>query len=327
MRAPVWLALLCTGCNAAWGIEGADSVLATDSGTGSETAAGPCDPQPGVAKVCLTFEGQPHPAYDVTTGAPVHRIDGFGVIKLYVFDEDPADPAVPYSSRLQLPLDGSELKVDDLPTTIPITLPPGRHWIIAQLEDNKITSRLSGNSYLAGDFVTVPTRSSTGRLQYPTFDAVADQATAMKVTLQPLRRVDVDLQADTTLRTTYKDYAVTGDGPIVFVLFDGEFNDMTPFLEFVSVPCVQAQPMSLMPPLLKSGFTTTVTGTHKLLASLEDYDSVSRFPTAGSLLTPDTMPPSISISTTSWTASASLKFVKVLNPVRATDKMDTQHCP
>ena len=64
------------------------------------------------------------------------------------------------------------------------------------------------------------------------------------------------------MRTAYKDYAVNGDGPIVFTLFDGAFTDTTQFLEFVSTHCVQAQPMSLAPPSNKTGFSTAVTGTH-----------------------------------------------------------------
>ena len=84
----------------------------------------------------------------------------------------------------------------------------------------------------------------------------------------------------------------------------------------------------IAPPLLKSGFTTVVTGTHNLVASLEDYDSTSRFPTRGSLLTPSEAPiPFITISPTSWTANTALKFVKVLNPYKASEKPDEQRCP
>lgn len=318
--------ICCTiGCNAVWGIEAADGVL--DSAP-SETSTDPCAPEPGVAKACLRFEAPPHPAYDVSTGADGLRIDGSGVIRLYVFDEDPDDPKAPYASRLQLPMDGTEVAVDSFPATIPITVTPGRHWLIAQFEDNKTTARTGDNSYLAGDFITVPSRSGMGKFIYPVFDAALDQAASVTLALQPLRRVNVDLQADATLRTTYSTFAVNGDGPIVYVLFDGAFSATTPFLEFISVRCVNAAPMTMAPPLLQSGFTTVVTGTHNIVASLEDYDSTAAFPTRGSLLTPsEGTLPSITISPTAWTANASLKFVKILDPYRTGERADEQRCP
>jgi len=328
MRAALVLLVCTVGCNAVWGIEAADGVL--DAAPPEEDGAiDPCAPKTGVATACLTFESkQAHPAYDVSTGADALGIDGSGVITLYIFDEDPADPQVPYASRLVLPLDGAELKIDAFPVTIPVPTTAGRHWLIAQFEDNKKTTRTGDNSYLAGDFITVPTRATTGKLVYPMFDAVIDQTVRATLPLQPLRRVNVDLRADATLRTTYSTFAVNGDGPVAYVLFDGAFNDTTPFLEFLSVACVSAMPLSTMPPLLKSGFTTVVTGTHNIVASLEDYDSVTRFPTRGSLLSPsDAMIPSITISPTAWTASASLKFVKVLNPYKTGEKADEQRCP
>lgn len=321
------LALVCAGCNAAWGIEPADSLL-VDSGPGpADTEKGACDPEPGVAKVCLTFKAPAHPAYDVTTGAATHRIDGLGTIRIDVFDQDPSDPAAPYVQRVKLPLAGGELKIDELPTTWASEIGAGKHWIIAQFEDNKTLARTGENFYQAGDFVTVPTRAPNGRLVWPSFDAVVDQTARLELTLQPLRRVDVELQADASLRTTYKDFAVNGDGPVTFALFDGELMPSTVYLELISVGCHQAMPLTLMPPLLKTHFTTTVTGNHKILASLEDYDNTSAFPTSGSLLTPDVMAPSMEISSTSWTASHSAKFVKVLNPYRAGEKVDALKCP
>jgi hypothetical protein len=317
--------VLC-GCNAVWGIEPAGSTV-DDSGTAPETENDPCAPESGVAKVCLQFEAGQHPSYDITTGAATHKIDGSGKLKILVFDKDPNDPAVPYTSMIQYP-EGGEIKIDSFPVRIPLTLPAGRHWIIAQFEDNKAVSRVGENYYLPGDFVTVPGRLPNGKYVYPVFDAVLDQTAQSKTVLQPMRRVDVDLQADPIIRTMYKDYAVTGDGPVLFLLFDGAFTTTTTFLEFVSTHCVEAQPMSLTPPSIKTGFVTAVTGTHNIVASLEDYLSVGAPPTTGSLLTPsDTMIPTVAIVNTSWTASTSLKFVKVFAPVRATDMMDTQHCP
>jgi len=325
MRAALLFAVCTVGCNAVWGIEAADGELPTTTDAGGDD---PCAPSSGVAKVCVRFEAPPHPAYDVSSGAEALKLDGAGVITLFVFDEDPADPAVPFSSRSKFPLDGTELKVDAFPVTVPITTTPGRHWLIAQFEDNKAITRSGENSFPAGDYVTVPSRSSTGKLQYPLVDAVLEQAVRVTMPLQPLRRVNVDLQADATLRTTYSSFAVNGDGPVVYVLFDGAFADTTPFLEFVSVKCVNAAPMTATPPVLKSGFTTVVTGTHSIVASLEDYDSVSRFPTRGSLLTPSegALPP-VTVSPTAWTANTSLKFVKVLDPYKAGEKADEARCP
>ena len=315
------------GCNAAWGIEPADSVLETGVEP-KDTNVDPCSPEDGVSKACITFEAQPHPAYDITTGAAAQRIDGAGKLKIDIFDKDPADPKVPYTTRVVYPLDGSELKIDSFPVTMPLTVPPGRHWLIVQFEDNKNAVRNGDNYVLAGDFLTIPGRLPSGKYVYPEFTTALGTAPKSKVSLQTMRRVDVDLQADPTLRTTYKDFAVNGDGPIVYVLFDGAFNSSTQYLEFLSTKCLNAAPMSLTPPVLKSGFTTAVTGTHNLVASLEDYDSTNTFPTSGSLLSPsDTAIPQLTIVNTSWTATTSLKFVKVLNPYRAVEKMDDQRCP
>lgn len=326
MRALLALVCCTIGCNAVWGIEAADGVL--DAAPATDAPGDPCAPEAGVAKACLRFESQPHPAYDVSTGADSLRLDGSGVIRLYVFDEDPDDPKVPYVSRLQLPMDGSEIAVDSFPTTIPITVTPGRHWLIAQFEDNKITARTGDNSYLAGDFITVPNRSGTGKFLYPMFDAALDQTASVTMPLQPLRRVNVNISTAPTFRTTYSTFAVNGDGPIVYVLFDGAFSATTRFLEFVSVRCVNAAPMAAAPPVLQSAFTTVVTGTHNIVASLEDYDSTAAFPTRGSLLTPtEGTLPSITISPTAWTANATLEFVQILDPYRTGERADEQRCP
>lgn len=324
---PLLLALLCLGCNAAFGIEPAEFLL--DSGTDpSETSTDPCRAEEGRSKVCLTFEPQPHPLYDITSGANAQSIDGAGKLKIDIFDKDPNDPTAPYTTRVFYPLDGKEAKVDSFPATVTLEVPPGRHWLIAQFEDNKNVVRNAETYMLAGDFYTVPGRLANGRFVYPEFTTVLGQTARAKVLLQPMRRVDVDVQADPLLRTTYKDYAVNGDGPIVFVLFDGAFDADTKFLEFFSTRCLNAAPMTLSPPVLKTGFTTAVTGTHSLVASLEDYDSKAAFPTSGSIMSASDMNvPTLTIANTSWTTSTSVKLVKVLNPFRATDPMDAVRCP
>lgn len=293
----------------------------------NDTGVDPCAPVPGVGKVCFEFSAAMHPGYDITTGASAQKIDGAGKLKLYIFDKDPADPSVPYATFVDYPA-MDELRIDSLPINVPVTVAPGKHWLIAQFEDNKNVARTGENYYLAGDFIASPSRNTSGRLVYPQFDVVAGETARPKITLAPMRRVDVDIQADATMRATYSEYAVPGDGPVVFVLFDGAFTGSTQFLEFVSTRCVQAAPMSLNPPSLKMGFATAVTGTHNIVASLEDYDSTKAFPTSGSLLTPsDGTIPTLAIVNTSWTTSTSLKFVKILNPFRATDPADMQKCP
>jgi hypothetical protein len=319
-----FLLICCVGCNAAWGIEPADSVLGDGGVPNGDTGSNPCDPQAGVARACITFKLPLHPSYDITSGATPYRIDGAGTLRIDVFDEDPEMPGSSYATRVKLPLEGGELKVDSFPVTWPTTLSPGKHWFIAQFDDNKDASR---NFSMVGDYVTNPGRLATGRFVWPELTATLDQTAKLDIELQPLRRVDADLQADATLRTLYKDYAVPGDGPITFGLFDGELSSTTLFLDLQTSDCFQAMPMSLNPPLLKTGFITTVTGTHKILTSLEDYDNKAAFPTSGSLITPDAPAASLTISPTSWTTSYSAKFVKVLNPVKIGERADPIKCP
>lgn len=323
MRASALLVVLLCGCNAVWGIEGGTPL----ADAGDDVANDPCSPTPGVAKVCVKLKAERHPTYDVSTGAPTVRIDGKGVFHLFVYDKDPADPKVGYSAYLRYPEEGAEASVDETPTLV-ATVPAGKHWFIARFEDNKVTPRTDEDFLLAGDHVTVPTRTATGKYVYASADALDANAIRLDVSLLPMRRIDVSVVADASLRTAYKDYAVNGDGPLALALYDGDF-DTAWFLDFVGTRCYSAAPMTLSPTPIQAHFATTVIGTHRLAVSLEDYDSTSRFPTAGSLICPTdaTGAPMVNVTEGSWTSTVTTKFTQIVSPYRPGEKVDEQRCP
>lgn len=324
MRAlPLALLVALAGCNAVWGIESGTPLA--DAG-GADTSTDPCSAAAGVARICVTLTTQKHPAYDVSTGATTLKIDGKGVYHLFIYDQDPNDPSVNYTGYFRYPAEGSEAAVDDHPSFV-LTLSPGQHWFMARFEDNKNVTRTNEDYLVAGDAITVPSRTSTGKWVYASASAADNEAKKLDIPLLPMRRVDLDVVADASMRTAYKDYAVNGDGPLAIAIYDGDF-DTSVYLDFLSTRCYAAAPMSVAPTLIQTHFATVVTGMHKLAVALEDYDSTTRFPTRGSLLCPvDTSAPTVNISDSNWTSTASAKFTQIVNPFKAGEGTDANRCP
>jgi hypothetical protein len=326
------LATLCAwlgGCNQVWGVEPA--YLADDAAPPADTGPDPCGPESGVAKLCLTVDSdKAHPTYDVSTGAGGLIIDGSGVLLLFIYDKDPGKvdakpilyPTYPPETSL------SEVRIDDFPVTVPIALPAaGTYWIIGRWQDNKLNSRAGSSIVLGGDFLSVPAVSAGGRFLYAQATVATGTTTKASLLVHPSRRVEVDLVADPSMKTKYKDNVVNGDGPTLFGLYDGDYTTAI-FLEYLTMECNNVAPLSATPPTVKSGFVTTVTGNHKLWVAIEDFDTTGTFPPNGTLMTStDTVTaPTVNIEPSSWTASANAKFVTVIGPQPA-GTPDPTHCP
>jgi hypothetical protein len=304
-----------------------DDTATVDGLPVDDTSTDPCRDEPGVAKFCVDIElaQKEHPPYDGSSGSSALGIDGKGVVYVALFDKDPsgtiADRAVQVAPKAVLrypPAErvGETADIDtDLPRTMVGSAPPGEYWVITAFQDSEAPR--DGRPVLPGDFVVVPGATSDGKTLYPKMTLVEGKAVSITQKLRPLRRVDVNLGVAPGLAAEAKANAsIKGSGPVLFALYDGEWGAKPTVLSAEFVPCQDFTLQGAVVPRKRLSFTTTVDGSHNLIAALFDYGPTSEagneFPYRGTLITetnsnapvPGSVP-KLAISTTSWTSDAS----------------------
>ncbi len=297
---------------------GSDSGVGTDSAVedvGGDTAVDPCQAVADRATFCVQVaKVGAHPTYDLASGAGSLGLDGKGVLRVFLFSSDPSvSPTPAPAATITYPKSGT-LDIDaDLPVTIADSLPEGNYWFQVAFEDNPTRAKTSPEPILGGDFTTVPSVDpETRKSVYPSKTLVKGKAEVVPVTIQPLRLVSTSMQVTKELHDLAKLNAnIHGDGPTIFVLYDGVITDKK-FISaaYGSPDCVWINPVEA--PSVTVNFTTVVTGSHKMLGVLFDYETAfaaADFPGRGSIVTSTgeagTRPaPTVTISDSSWTASA-----------------------
>jgi hypothetical protein len=306
------------------------------AGPGSDTAVDPCAVVDGVAKFCLTVDRvATHPSYDRSTGAEGLGIDGKGIFKIYLFKEDPG-PAIATGKVidpigiLDYPGGDAEVSIDSMPITIAGASLPQRSWFIVVFQDSKAARTASGTGTLAGDFVLLPKVGEDKVTHYPDVTLVNGTTQTVHVELKPLRTVSAAMSPSAELVTRQKaNPTIHGDGPLAFLMFDGDLASATPSILDVSfIDCVDFFKATTFP--LNVSFTTTTEGSHNLLAVLFDYDypPPKDFPGKGNIFSPtaDAGPTAprlakVNVSAGTWTASTevTLAFVDAYTTERPID--------
>jgi hypothetical protein len=311
---------------------GSDSIATDDTGS-SSTESGvdayvdPCAPEPGIAKFCVDvkLEHSDHPGYDATSGAASLGIDGKGIVYVSLFDKDPAsDPmggAAPVPKAvLQYPPAEHVDERADIDKSLPLTLAgraaPGTYWVITQFADSEAKRGMGEAAVLPGDFVIVPNVNTTTRkTEYPKLTLTTGETGRVEQKLRPYRRVDVDMGVTGEFAgKAMTNTSIHGDGPVLFAIYDGDFNAKTPtILSLATFPCVAIHPAKIPPDRTPATFGTTVDGEHNLFAMLFDYTIDTKPTTYGNIYTQTmsggvTPIPKVNISATSWVSSAKADF-------------------
>jgi hypothetical protein len=301
----------------------------------SDTAPGPCDPEPDKAKYCIEVKlaKLTHPPYNTASGAVGLNIDGTGRILVALWDRDPTltppgSPEPPPKIVTPYPSETGELNIDrDLPITIAGSAEPAEYTVMGFFADNLKDPRPAG-SILPGDFVMLP-NVSDGKLVYPKMTLSKGTVQKVSLELRPNRRVSVTLGFSESFLTYVKTQpTVHGDGPVMFGLFDGALGSSTAWLNLDFSNCV-ATNVQTLPNAPIIDFMTTVEGEHNVYMTLFDYGSTP-FPGKGSLTSTPTAPyPRLNITPDTWTASATVDLTSI--PLGAYPKetapVDKLTCP
>lgn len=337
MRGFAWLsvALLGLGCSS-----GNFVLPETDGGTSDGAAPGPCAPEPGVAKYCVTLGLiAPRPNYDGASLASSLDIDGKGVLNVYLYDQDPSPatgsttPAPQPVATLTLPTKtGGEIDLaKDFPTTLAGTAVPKEYWVVAVFKDNKSATRPTDNGGLyPGDFLQVPDIVGK-KANFPKITLVEGQVAKLDLTLRPYRAITVNLStsSDLHLRTS-ANATVHGDGPMLLLLYQGGANVMDENvapLSISTVPCVALKPSAPTPPTPRVSFGTWVEGGLQLVAALVDYPGAT-FPTPDMLTSDMLSPPVVQVSPSTWASTVAVAMTTLLNPYPASSSHpDPYVCP
>jgi len=318
---------------------GVDTAPSNDGG--ADTAVDPCASDPGEARFCVSIDtDKVHPGYDAISGAETLKIDGSGVVFVFMYDKDPntiGPTEVVTPVVLQYPPKekiGAEVKVADMPVTIAGSAPEKDYWIVASFEDNTADAAKRGAGeaqLLAGDFVFIPKLNADSKYDWPKVTLKRGTTQKLSLQLKPYRFVSVDLTTSSDFTTKYPKttYGINGDGPAIFAIYDGTLGSGSEtVLDFDSVKCVKMDPYAFTPPVLKLGFGTVLDGSHKLLVAVLDYEG-KPFPGNGTLMTPiDSTAPMVNISTSSWISSAGLvRLTTVSKPYAVGERVDPLTCP
>lgn len=320
---------------------GGDTGVATDAAVddvGGDTAVDPCQAVADRATFCVQVSKVgTHPTYDAASGAAPLGLDGKGVLRVFLYSSDPsATPAPAPATSITYPKSGT-IDVDaDLPVTIADSLPEGNYWFQVVFEDNATRAKTNPEPILAGDYITVPSVDpDTKKAVYPSKTLVKGGVVTIPVTLQPLRQVSTSMQVTKDVHDQAKlNPFIHGDGPTLFVLYDGLVTDK----KFIGVAagspdCVWLDPGGTAGSVTVN-FPTVVTGSHKILGVLFDYETTfaaADFPGRGSLVTSTgeagtRAAPTVTISETSWSASAVTDMAFVNRPISDASLTDPYKC-
>lgn len=322
---------------------GASDAASTEEAGATDSAvdAGPpdpCDPEPGVAKLCVKIEvGEKHPDYTLATGASSLFLDGKGKVFLAAYDQPikVTGPSKPKSSFLY-PEGAAELTLDaDLPRTfVEKRLTPGVYSFYAGFADNLSADR--GDRSLPGDFVTVPNIVDQ-KVILPSAELKLGQTAKLSLKIYPMRQLGISyrvppsaplLAAATTTKTVH------GDGPVLLGLFtDESLSAGTVWKSLELGPCVNLEVGGVSPVTAVAQFASPLTGTFTMFGAVYDYGpSDTELLPQGTLISRQTATgtaplPKITIDPSSWSSSGTIDLVNIAKGAFSAGTPDPVHCP
>jgi hypothetical protein len=317
-----------------------------DGATGGDTAVDPCAPVTGIAKFCINVaKVGAHPDYTDGSGALTLGLDGRGKLRVYLYNEDPGDPARKTAPKpivsIRYPSGDGTLLVDtELPVAIADGAPEGHYWFTVVFEDNVDLPRPDTYAAVPGDYIVVPPVVDN-RLVFPEVTLKKDETQAIPVSLKPLRQVAATVQASKTLvslaKTTRPE--IHGDGPLAFLVYKGNIGspDAT-FFDLAYARCIDLGVKGLAETVPVSFGTILDEGKYNVLGVLFDYDYPppttagikSEFPGKGSIVSPYIDGPLgsvvvMDIKAAQWLSTINVDMVDV--PIAPGTTIEKQLCP
>lgn len=308
-----------------------DSLVTGD--VDADTATDPCANEPGKAKFCVTVTAEAGPGY-AAGAASTLGIDGKGLLKVYLYDKDPGTnsattPVVPVAT-LRYGAIGEKIAIDKLPVTLVDTVAkPGTYWAIGVFGDADRPE--SDTQARAGDFVSVPTAfDGKAKALWPKLELSAGKTTRQELKLYPMRRLDLEVRVATDVSNAIRDgkFLANGDGPVVVLLYDGVFGEVSQVLRWAEVlPCAATYPKDPLAKPVKVSVVTPIVGPHNLFVGLVDYAGAD-FPARGTFVCDGgASPPKVDLKPTDWIATAPARLTSILDPYYPTDPVvDTLTC-
>jgi hypothetical protein len=309
------LALACGGCGDEFTSASSSSSDggATTGDTGVLTEC-PTTPSAGTFCVDVSAEGRV-PAYGDAVASAM-QLDGKGTVFVYLYDKDPGvELGVAPAAVLQYPKTiGEEITTSNLPVTVSGTATAGTYWFAVAFHDTPASARKTATSTVGGDFVNQPSVDAQKRLQYPKVTLTSGSSERVPVRIKPVRRIDAVVRSALDTVTAQKP-TTNGNGPMLLILFEGDFAQTNIFNGLAIEDCIDVKPKVLPPTRVGVQIPTVATGSQKIMGLLYDWKTPgpgeSNILTGGTLVT-QTSGVSVNIDEDKWLATADIPLTQVV---------------